>query len=49
MKVSDYCYGLGVKGQGQMYFTNFDVNSFFIFVRGCAYIAKRFLKVDALK
>ena len=26
-----------------------DVNSFIIFVRGCAYIAKRFLKVDALK
>ena len=49
MKVSDYCYDLGVKGQGQMYFTNFDVNSFFIFVRGCAYIAKWFLKVDALK
>ena len=31
-EVSDYCYVLGVKGQGQIYLTNVDVNSFFIFV-----------------
>ena len=31
MKVSDYCYDLGVKGLGQIYLTNVDVNYFFIF------------------
>ena len=40
MKVSDYCCDLGEKGLGQIYLTNYDVNSFFIFVRGCPYIAK---------
>ena len=48
MKVSDYCYDLGVKGLGQIYLTNVDVKSFFIFVRGCPYIAKWFLKVGTL-
>ena len=38
-KVSESCYDLGVKGLGQIYLTNVDVNSFFIFVRGCPYIA----------
>ena len=49
MKVSDYCYDLGAKGLGQIYLTNVDVNSYFIFVRGCPCIAKWFLKVGTLK
>ena len=40
MKFSDYCYELGVKGLRQIYLTNFDLNSFLVFVRGCLYIAK---------
>ena len=40
MKVSDYCYDLGVKGLGQIYLTNVDVNSFLILARGCLYIPK---------
>ena len=31
MKVSDYCYDLGVKGLGQIYLTIVDVKSFFHF------------------
>ena len=49
MKVSDYYYDLGVKGLGQIYLPNVDVNYFFIFVRGCPCIAKWFLKVGTLK
>ena len=32
MKVSESCYDLWVKGLGQIYLTNVDVNSFFIFL-----------------
>ena len=39
----------GVQCLGQIYLTHFNVNSFYIFVRGCPYIGKWFLKVGTLK
>ena len=49
MKVSDYCYVLGVKGLGQYILQMLTWIPLIIFVRGCPYIPKWFLKVGTLK
>ena len=49
MKVSDYCYDLGVKGLGQIYLINLEANSSFIFYRGCPYKVQWLFKVGTLK
>ena len=48
MKVSDYCYDLGVKGLGQYILQMLTWIPLIIFVRGCPYIPKWFLKVGPL-
>ena len=49
MKVSDYCYDLGVKGLGQYILQMLTWIPLIIFVIGCPYIPKWFLMVGTLK
>ena len=49
MKVSDYCYDLGEKGLGQYILQMLTWIPLIIFVRGCPYLPKWFLKLGTLK